>query len=121
VSRTPKRGFTLIEVVVAIAILAMGITTILSAFNGMQKNHQLMKRRTEAQLLANEVLSAVRMRALTPKTEEKEGEFEGTDYRYRVVFTETNWENLYQVAVFIEWGEEENPGHILLYTLQNYG
>ena len=114
-------GFTLIEVVFSLTILTVGITAILGSFNGMLETHRLMTRRTEAMFHAREVLAAVRMKTLSPTTEEPEGEFEGTDYRYRVVFGESEWPNLYQVSITIEWGEEERAGDIMVYTLQYYG
>jgi prepilin-type N-terminal cleavage/methylation domain-containing protein len=123
-SRRPKpgdTGFTLIEIVFSITILTVGITAILGSFNGMLETHRLMTRRTEAMFHAREVLAAVRMKTLSPTTEEPEGEFEGTDYRYRVVFSASEWPNLYQVSITIEWGEEERAGDIMVYTLQYYG
>jgi type II secretion system protein I len=119
-----KKGFTLIEVVAAITIMAVGITAILSAFNGMHRTHQLMKRRSEARLLANQIIAAVRLQSLTPDSEETEGTFGETDYQYSVTFNptdETRWPNLYSVAIKISWGDEESGGDIFLYTLQNYG
>ena len=114
-------GFTLFEVVFSITILSVGITAILGSFNGMLETHRLMTRRTEAMFHAREVLAAVRMKTIAPSTEEPEGEFEGTGYRYRVLFGETEWPNLYQVSIRIEWGEEARSGNILVYTLQYYG
>jgi prepilin-type N-terminal cleavage/methylation domain-containing protein len=116
-----SRAFTLIEVVFSITILAVGITVILGSFNGMLETHRLMTRRTEAMFHAREVLAAVRMKTISPTTEEPEGEFEGTDYRYQVVFKESESPNLYQVSITIEWGEDARAGDIMVYTLQYYG
>lgn len=114
-------GFTLFEVVVAITIMSVAITSVLVSFNGMNEAHRLMERRTEASLFARSIVAQVRNQLLTPKSEENEGEFEGTDYRYKVSFTETEWEKLYAVSINIEWGEEkESPEKINVYTLQYY-
>ena len=114
-------GFTLIEVVAAITILAVGITSVLSALNAMTDTHRLMERQTEATLIAREVLAQVRSKTLTPGSEATEGEVEGTDYRYRVVFTESQYPSLYGVSVKVEWGENEDPNSVLFYTLQYNG
>ena len=121
--RRPQSGFTLIEVVAAITILAMGVTSVLSAVNGMTDTHRLMERQTEATLIAREVLTLVQAQIVIPGAENTEGEIEGTDYRYRVVFTESQYPNLYGVSVKVEWGddEEEDPDSVLFYRLQYYG
>ena len=121
-SRRESRGFTIMEVVLSITILSIGVAGSLSAFNSMNQTHNLMKRRLEAMQLANQVLTTVRMKALSPSSDESdtEGEFEGTSYRYEVTFAETQWTNLYQVSIRIGWGDEENPSDIFLYTLQYY-
>jgi len=118
--RKSSTGFTLFEVVVAITIMSVAITGVLVSFNGMNEAHRLMERRTEASLLARGIISQVRNQLLTPKSEESEGEFEGTDYRYKVSFAETEWEKLYAVSVNIEWGDEEMPEKINVYTLQYF-
>jgi type II secretion system protein I len=121
--RRESRGFTIVEVVLSITILSVGVAASLSAFNSMNQTHNLMKRRLEAMQLANQVLTTVRMKALSPSSDETdtEGEFEGTDYRYEVTFAETQWTGLHQVSIRIGWGDEENPSEIFLYTLQYYG
>ncbi len=115
-----RGGFTLFEVVVAITIMSIAVTSVLVSFNGMNEAHRLMERRTEASLLARGIVAQVRNQLLTPKSEETEGEFEGTDYRYKVSFTETEWEKLYAVSINIEWGDEEAPEKINVYTLQYF-
>ncbi len=113
-------GFTLFEVVVAITIMSVAVTGVLVSFNGMNEAHRLMERRTKASLYARDIVAQVRNQVLTPKSEDNEGEFEGTDYRYKVSFSETEWEKLYSVSINIEWGEEEAPEKINVYTLQYY-
>ena len=122
-SRRGPKGFTLLEVVVAITILSIGVTATLRAFNGMSQTHGIMKRRLEAMQLANQVLTAVRMRSLSPASDETEteGTFEGSDFRYQISFTDTNWDSLSLVSIHILWGDEEEPSEICLYTLQYYG
>ncbi len=121
-SSSPKNsaGFTLIEVVAAITILALGITSILSALNGMTDTHRLMERQTEATLIAREVLALVKAEIISPGAEETEGEIEDTDYRYRVVFTESQYPSLYGVSVKVEWGENEEPDNVFFYMLHYY-
>jgi type II secretion system protein I len=115
-----RRGFTLFEVVVAITILAVGVSAVLAAFNGMNESQRLAERRTQAVLLARSVVSMVRTQTITPKSEDTEGAFEGTDYRFKIKFAETDWKSLYAVSVQVEWGDPEIPEKIDVYTLQYY-
>ena len=121
-SRKPesRKAFTLFEVVVAITIMSVAITGVLVSFNGMNEAHRLMERRTQASLYARNIVARVRNQILNPKSEETEGEFEGTDYRFKVSFSQTDWEKLYAVSIDIGWGDEESPEKINVYTLQYY-
>lgn len=116
-----EAGFTLIEVVTAVVILAMGITSVLSALNGMTDTHRLMERQTEATLIARDILARVRAQEILPGSEEVEGEIEQTDYRYRVLFNESQYPSLYAISVKVEWGVDEDPDSVFFYTLQYYG
>lgn len=118
--RRGSGGFTLIEVAAAVTILAIGISAVLSSFSGMDRASQLVKRRTEATHYAKNLFALVRTEALLPTSEETEGEFEETDYRYKVTFSSTDFEGLYSVAVQIFWGDEELPDSIQLYILHYY-
>lgn len=115
-----RKAFTLFEVVVAITILSVAISGVLVSFNGMNEAHRLIERRTEASLLARNVIARVRNQALNPESEETEGQFAGTDYRYKIEFATTDWDKLYAVSINIQWGDEEQPEGINLYTLQHY-
>lgn len=115
-----RRGFTLIEVVAAITILAVGISAVLTSFSGMDQASHLVRRRTEAMHLAKNMIGLVRTEAMLPTSDETEGEIEDTDYRYKVTFTSTDFEGTYAVAVQILWGDEDLPESIQVYTLQYY-
>jgi len=104
----------------AITILSVAISGVLVSFNGMNEAHRLIERRTEASLLARNVIARVRNQTLNPESEETEGQFAGTDYRFKIDFTTTDWDQLYAVSINIQWGDEEKPEGINLYTLQYY-
>jgi type II secretion system protein I len=117
-SRASEGGFTLFEVVAAITVLAIGISAVFASFHAMSESTRVAERRTEAGLIARNVVAMVRTKVLAPKSEENEGEVEGTDYRYKVVFAETDWQKLYAVTVQIEWGPKEQPEQISVNTLE---
>jgi prepilin-type N-terminal cleavage/methylation domain-containing protein len=118
--RRPNNGFSLFEVVAAITILTIGISAILAGFNEMNTSHALSIKRGEALAIARELVAQVRSQNFTPGMEEKEGEIEGSVYRFNLTFAETEWDNLYSVNIRIDWGNEDNPGFITVYTLQYY-
>jgi len=113
-------GFTLVEVIAAMTIMAVGVTVILSSFIEMNQVYSLREKRTEAISHARTVIAMVRNQSLSPDSEEKSGVIEETDYRYETTFTKTDWTGLYAVQVQIQWGESDSPGSIALDTLQFY-
>lgn len=75
-SRSAQRGFTLLEVMVALAILATAFTALLSLHAQNLKTIARERSYTEALFLARERLAAVELQG-APDVGESRGDFEG--------------------------------------------
>ena len=122
-----RQGFTLIEVVVAIAILGIALTVIIELFAGGLRLARVSKEYTKAVNYANTKMEEV---ASQQTLEEgiTEGEFDET-YRWRVAMNKVNllpvekpWEvkppiQLFQIRVDVLWrsGSKERSAGIETY------
>jgi general secretion pathway protein I len=111
------RGFTLIEVVVAFTILAVGLGLTLSIATGALRNAKVAAQRTEAALYAQSLLDATGVGERLEEGEES-GEF-GEDYRWTLNVAKQEVEiegptavdpslspvQLYRLELRVEWGE----------------
>jgi general secretion pathway protein I len=102
------RGFTLLEVMVAVAIMSMVLVTLLGLSNSSTENVVLMEHMTTATMLAK--------RALVERTTESKsttpGEEEGTfpeeqfkDYAWKKTIIPTNYFNVMEIRIAVLWKE----------------
>jgi general secretion pathway protein I len=63
---TPQRGFTLLEVMVALAVLSVALLAGVRAADALTHRAQLHERQVAAQLCAHNALVALRLRASLP-------------------------------------------------------
>ncbi|HUJ18081.1 MAG TPA: prepilin-type N-terminal cleavage/methylation domain-containing protein [Nitrospirota bacterium] len=77
-----SRGFTLLEVMVAVAIMAMVLVTLIGVKNRSMEDVLLAEHMTTATLLAKrEMTDMLQNRANLPKENESEGEFKEEEYK----------------------------------------
>jgi general secretion pathway protein I len=105
-----QRGFTLLEVMVAVAILAMVLVTLMGVQNGSTRDVMLADHITTATLLAKRMMTETLLTGtLTPK--EDEGEFpedEFKDYTWKKTISLVPLEvKLLEVRVAVLWKEGE--------------
>jgi general secretion pathway protein I len=109
--RAPQqKGFTLLEVMIALAIISIALISLLSlATSSINVNARLQKI-TQATLLAQEKMTDVEAKIRNSNTEspDEEGEFNEpfVEFRWRTVFEETPFPPLRMVTVIVAWGEE---------------
>ncbi len=120
------RGYTLIEVLVAMMILALSLTVIFRIFSGGLRNIGIASDYARAVMVAESVLAA------TGKTELLQpGETSGSLFdKYRWVRTVSPYQhdgdlsydnspvNAYRVSVVVEWPATGSPRSLDLSTLQ---
>ena len=130
VTRSPHRqgGFTLLEVLVAFVLAAIGIVALIQAFAGGLRNLRKMDEYVVAAMVAESRLAEVGV--LYPVAEgEMEGVEEGDKYRWHllvspyedpdglVVATEQS-PGLFLVEVEVSWAAGGRPGVFRLHSLR---
>ena len=105
-------GFTLVEMIVATVILAVGIVGAAGAFNAATRASATASEIQIATMLAQQQLSQTETQAQGNLSGgDTEGDF-GADYpgyRWKQSVTATDYTNLFQVSVTVTWGSA--PGH----------
>lgn len=94
-------GFTLIEVMVAMAIAALGLAAVAASVSQMLDVGSAMQQRTYASWIAQNKIAELRLANVAPEVSESSGdvEFGGREWLWRATISETGVENLYRVDV----------------------
>lgn len=107
--RSGRKGFTLLEVMVAVAILALVLVTLLGLNNRSMQDVLLAEHMTTATLLAKRLMvETLSARTLAPQ--EEEGDFEEEefkDYTWKKAVSPTPIQQLMEVRVAVLWKEGE--------------
>ncbi|MEE8247170.1 MAG: prepilin-type N-terminal cleavage/methylation domain-containing protein [Alphaproteobacteria bacterium] len=121
-----RPGFTLLEVVVAVAILAVSMGVLLQLFSTGLKGARLAEHRTIATLLAESKLATIGVESPL-EAGESGGQFAG-GYRWRATvgrYEEPGREEppdgdaeAYEVVVTVSWGEGSAESSLSLVTLR---
>ncbi len=104
------RGFTLVEVLVALLILSVGLTAIAVTMGRMLSNAQLMQDRTYASWIAQNRIVQMRADGTLPEpgSESGEADFGHHTWAWRSVVSETGVENLMRVDISVSRAGEED-------------
>lgn len=102
-----QRGFTLMEMVVATLILAIGVAGAMSALAASTRAAGVTERLHTASLLAQRRLTEIEMQSDTLSAGEQQGGFgeQYPDYRWRQAVEQTNMTDLFSVTVTVEWNQ----------------
>ena len=98
-----ERGFTLIEVMVALTIVALSLTAIAATMNQMIDAANTMRDRTYASWIAQNKITEMRLSGAIPEVSTTNGELEyaRTDWEWSAVVSESGVENLMRVDVSV--------------------
>ncbi|MDJ0938920.1 MAG: type II secretion system minor pseudopilin GspI [Woeseiaceae bacterium] len=110
VAKCPRlRGFTLIEVMVALAILAVTLTGAAVAMGGMLNNATTLRERTYASWIAQNKIIEYRLSNEIPDVGEESGEVEYASviWEWRAEVAETGVDNLLRIDVTISRPETD--------------
>ncbi len=108
-----QRGFTLLEVMVAMAITALGLSATYYAVMQSVGAVDRLQQKTYAHWIALNQLTEMRLQQQVPEVGESDGEVEYADQRWiwRSKVSETGVDNLYRVD--IEVSKENSPDNVV--------
>ena len=103
--RKRRGGFTLVEVMVALAIIAIALTAVAAKMGRMVDTSNAMRERTYASWVAQNKIAELRLASSSPEVSSTSGEsyFANTNWEWRAVISESGIENLYRVDVTITY------------------
>lgn len=108
--RPRSHAFTLVEVMVALAIIALSLTAVAAKMGRMIDTSNSMRERTYASWIAQNQIAELRLTNVVPEVTESNGEVEyaGGTWRWRAVVSESGIENLFRVDVSVSYEDRED-------------
>lgn len=104
------RGFTLVEVMVALAIISLSLTAVAAKMGRMIDTSNSMRERTYASWIAQNKITELRLANVIPTVASTNGEidFANTTWHWRAVISETGFENLFRVDVSVSYPDSDD-------------
>lgn len=108
-------GFTLIEVMIALAIAAIALGGLTVAVSQMIAGSASMSQRTYASWIAQNRIAEVRLLNQIPEvdTTTSEVQYANLDWQLETTISETGVENLFRIDVEVTLVGEENPSGVV--------
>jgi general secretion pathway protein I len=111
-------GFTLLEVMIALAIVAIALVTLLGLSNRTVLVHERIQKLTRATLLAQQLMSEqeVQVVGVGAVDEEQEGVFEEpfAEFSWRIYYEDTMIPQVRQIHVQVSWGQAQSNQQVEL-------
>ena len=104
------RGFTLIEVVVALPIAALALVPVIASISQMVDAGTAMRDRTYAAWIAQNKIAELRLSNVEPEVRETNGdvEFAGIEWDWTAAVSETGVEYLYRIDVAVSFAGSDD-------------
>ena len=104
------KGFTLIEVMVALSIVALSLTAVAASMVQMIDAANTMRDRTYASWIAQNKITEIRLAADAPEVSASSGEvdYANTTWEWRAVVSETGVEDLFRIDVSVTLAGNEH-------------
>ncbi len=116
--RQCNKGFSLLEVMIALAIVAIALVTLLGLSNRSIMVHATIQKLTRATMLAQQVMNDQELNAaktqLTWETQTEKFTEPFADFSWQVSYQDTLIRQVKQVTVVVSWGEEANNEQVQL-------
>jgi general secretion pathway protein I len=113
-STAPSRGFTLVEVLVALTVVALGLTALMVAVSGTARTSGYLRDKTIAQWIALNRLTQVRLMVnkLGDNQDTGQLDFAGRKWHYDTRYFDTQFQSMKRVEVRVYPGDantKSNP------------
>jgi general secretion pathway protein I len=104
-----SKGFTLLEVLVALTIVALSLTAVAASMSQMIDAATTMRDRTYASWIAQNKITEIRLSNTIPDVGSSTGEVEfgNTDWEWRVVISESGIEDFMRIDVSVSLPGDE--------------
>ena len=104
-----QRAFTLIEVMVALVIVALSLSAVVASVSQMVVAATAMQERTYASWIAQNKISEIRLSDTVPDVSEDDDEvvFANIDWALTTTISETGVDNLYRIDVAVSYAGTE--------------
>ncbi len=104
-----RRGFTLIEVLVALAIASMGLAAVLSVVTNSARNGSYFRDRILASWIAQNKITEVRLGSTLPSVDKTTGELDyaGQKWKWEQAVTQTEVPGMRRVDVSVRAADAE--------------
>ncbi len=105
-----QAGFTLIEVMVALAIAAISLAAVTAAMSQMVDAANSLRNRTYASWIAQNRIAELRLANVIPEVSEDSDtvEYAGRDWTWRATISDTGVENLFRVDVAVSFAGSDD-------------
>ncbi len=113
--RQRTRGFTLVEVLVALVVVALGLTALMVAVNGTARTSGFLRDKSLAQWIALNRLSEVRLNVTKfgQSTDTGELDFGNRKWHYDTRYFDTSIASMKRVVVRVYLGDAKTKGNPL--------
>jgi len=116
-----RQGFTLLEVIVSLAIMGVGLVAVLEAFSaGLRLSLQDEFLTTATFLAAGKMEEVMKETYITPGTDEGDFGDEFPDFTWTVEITDSQIEELELVTVVVYWEVANRADQLMLTTALPY-
>ncbi|MBS0395892.1 MAG: type II secretion system minor pseudopilin GspI [Proteobacteria bacterium] len=109
----PRRGFTLIEVLVALAIAAIGLSAVLSVVTNSSRNAVYLRDKIYAAWIGENKIAEARLGQTLPSVDKTNGELDygGGKWKWEQTVTQTDVPGLRRIDVAVRRSDDpaENP------------
>jgi prepilin-type N-terminal cleavage/methylation domain-containing protein len=107
--RRGGRGLTLIEVLVAVVLLAVGISACSACIGSAVRASGRAEEFTAVQLMAREKLTEIELRGGSEGVDQGDFGPERPGYGWRTTTTRTDVQGLHRVQLTLIWGDPQRP------------
>jgi len=123
--RQCNKGFSLLEVMIALAIVAIALVSLLGLSNRSILVQDKVQRLTRATMLAQQLMSEQELNVDKSRTdwEPQEDEFSEpfADFRWQISYQDTLINQVKQVTVIVLWGDAEKNEQVQLVSFLPVG